>query len=249
MDISHPSCAIRTEFPAQPLAPPRWTAELWLRMRRFLVLKAVGTTAFTWLFFIAYFYLMRHPAYPVTVMPLTWLDRWIPFQPLALLPYLTLWLYVGVAPGLQLGFRELMVYGLWVGALCLAGLCCFYFWPTQVPLRPIDVSGFAGFDMLQGIDAGGNACPSMHVAAAVFSALRLSDVLRQTRTPGAMRWLNWGWAAAIVWSTVAVRQHVTLDVLAGALLGGTFALASLHWRPATPRTARTPEGAAIIIAD
>ena len=220
---------------ALPLAPPppqTWTADIALRMRRLLALKLVGTTAFTWLFFIGYLYLLQHPVHPVTVMPLTALDRLIPFQPQALFVYFTLWLYVGVAPGLELSFTELVVYGLWVGALCLTGLACFYFWPTQVPPLAIDVSGFPGFATLQGVDAAGNACPSMHVAVAMFTVIRLDDVLRRAGTPGYLRLINRVWFVAIAASTLMVKQHVVLDVIAGALLGIAFALPSMRWRPA-----------------
>jgi membrane-associated phospholipid phosphatase len=209
-----------------------WTSDIALRVRRLWALKFVGTTAFTWLFFIAYFHLLRHPVHVPTVMPLTALDRWIPFQPEALFAYISLWVYVGIAPGLQLDFFELLVYGLWVGALCLSGLAIFYFWPTQVPPANLLTSGLPGFALLQGIDASGNACPSMHVAVAVFTAIRLHDVLRQAGAPTVWRVVNGVWFLAIAWSTLAIRQHVVLDVLAGAALGIGFALASLRWRPA-----------------
>lgn len=39
---------------------------------RHVLLKSVGTTLFLGLFFSAYFYLLKTPAYPTTVMPLTW---------------------------------------------------------------------------------------------------------------------------------------------------------------------------------
>ena len=207
-----------------------WLTELGQRFRYLWPLKVVGTTAYTWLFFIGYFHLLRHPAYPITQMPLTPLDHWIPFQPSMLIPYLSLWFYVGTAPAFQRNFGELVAYGLWVGGLCITGLGLFYFFPTAVPPLTIDVSGYPGFAVLQGVDASGNACPSMHVAAAIFTALRLADVLRQARVPAPWRWANTLWFAAIVWSTVAVRQHVVLDALAGAALGGMFALASLRWR-------------------
>ncbi len=208
-----------------------WKAELGLRMRRHFVIKTMGITAFTWLFFIGYFYILRHPAYPVTLMPLTWLDHLIPLQPVMLVAYLSLWLYVGIAPALQLTFAELIVYGLWITALCLTGLAIFYFWPTAVPPPPADVSGFPGFALLQGVDAAGNACPSMHVAAAIFSAISLDQVLRHVRAPGLLRLVNGAWFVAIAYSTLAVKQHVLLDAAAGALLGVIFALACLRWKP------------------
>ncbi|MEJ8850556.1 phosphatase PAP2 family protein [Variovorax rhizosphaerae] len=212
-------------------APSPWKAEMWLRFRSLFWLKLVGTTAFTWIFFIGYFHLLRHPVNPVTEMPLTALDHLIPFGPHWLGAYLSLWLYVGVAPGLQRNFAELLVYGLWMGALSLSGLTLFYLWPTAVPPLSFDVSGYPGFAMLQGVDAAGNACPSMHVAAAMFTAVRLDDVLRRVRTPVVFRLANALWFLAIVYSTLAVKQHVALDALAGALLGLAFVLPSLHWRP------------------
>jgi hypothetical protein len=218
-------------LPVAPGPSPTWAADIGVRMRRYFALKLVGVTAFTWLFFIGYFHLLRHPIHAVTVMPLTALDHLIPFQPQALFAYLTLWLYVGVAPGLQLTLRELVVYGLWVGALCLTGLGFFYFWPTQVPPLAIDVSALPGFALLQGVDAAGNACPSMHVAVAMFTAIRIEDVLRQARTPAYLRLINRGWFLAIAVSTLAIRQHVVLDAAAGALLGVAFALPSMRWRP------------------
>jgi membrane-associated phospholipid phosphatase len=207
-----------------------WQDEIWLRMRRHFVLKVIGTTFFTWLFFLGYFHLLREPAGAVTVMPLTALDLLIPFQPQALVAYFSLWVYVGAAPGLQLTFRELVVYGLWVNALCLAGLALFYLWPTRIPHMTIPATDFPGFAILQGVDAAGNACPSMHVAVAIFSAIWIEHILRRAGAPLLLRALNALWFAAIAYSTVAIRQHVVLDVAAGALLGGAFAWASLRGR-------------------
>lgn len=205
-------------------------------MRRYVVLKIAGTTAFTALFFVGYFHLLRFPAYTVTVMPLTALDHLIPFQPNALFVYLTLWLYIGVGPGLLLGFVELLAYTLWISAMCLVGLGVFYVWPTAVPAANLDVAGLAGFAMLKGVDAAGNACPSMHVAAAMFTAIRVDRTLREARVPAALRLMNALWMLAIAHSTLAIKQHVLLDVVAGAALGAAFALASLYARPgARPR--------------
>lgn len=211
--------------------PSAWKSELGLRMRRHLAVKLVGTTAFTWVFFIGYFHLLRNPVNPTSVMPLVALDHLVPFQPQLLPIYLSLWFYVGIAPGLQLTFAQLLAYGLWVGTLCLTGLALFYFWPTAIPSLMPHTAGFSGFSVLRGVDAAGNACPSMHVAVAMFSALWIERVLRLIQAPAALRLVNAAWFLAIAYSTLAIKQHVVLDVLAGALLGIAFALPSLHWRP------------------
>ncbi len=212
---------------------PGWAADMLYRVRFHLVLKALGISAFMWVFFGIYFHLLRHPVRPVWVMPLTALDRAIPFQPGALAAYVSLWLYVGIPPGLMLSLREVLIYGAWIGAMCLTGLACFYFWPTAVPPRDlaIDLASHPGFAMLQGIDAAGNACPSLHVATAAFSAAWIHRLLRATGARPQWLLLNGVWLALIVHSTLATRQHVALDALAGALLAAAFAWPALRFSP------------------
>ena len=81
--------------------------------------------------------------------------------------------------------------------------------------------------MLRGVDAAGNAFPSMHVATATFTMLRLQDVWRRIGAPALIRIVNLTWCSAIVLSTLFIKQHVVLDVISGALLGAAFAAASL----------------------
>lgn len=207
-----------------------WARELGSRMRERALLKIVGTTAWVWVFFIGYFHLLRHPAQPPLVMPVTWVDAWVPFSPIALVPYLSLWLYVGIAPGLLRGFMPLLVYGFWAAALCACGLMIFYLWPTQIPPLPLDRADAPGFALLAGIDAAGNACPSMHVAISVFTAVWIEHLLRRVGAPAWLRLANLAWVLAIAWSTLATRQHVAWDVAAGTALGLVFAAASLRWR-------------------
>lgn len=211
---------------ALPASGRTWSAELGLRARRYFVLTLIATSSFVALFFVGYFYVQGHPTGPPIVMPLTALDRLIPFQPHALVAYLSLWVYLGFGPGLQRTYTDVFVYGLWMGALCLTGLACLYIWPTQIPPMTLDVSGIPGIALLRRVDAGGNACPSMHVAAAAFTAIRVQEILRGTQSPLWLRMLNWIWCGAIIYSTLAIRQHVVLDVAAGALLGVAFAYSS-----------------------
>ena len=183
-----------------------------------------------WLFFAGYFYLLRHPARPVVVMPLTAIDRWIEFQAWALWPYISLWVYVALPPALLPSARELIRYGWWIGGLCIAGLACFYFWPTSVPRQIVAMGSHTGFDLLRGVDAAGNACPSLHVAAAAFSALWLERLLRELAQPRWLRVANPLWFVLIVWSTLAIKQHVWWDVAAGLALALAIAVPSLRGR-------------------
>ena len=219
----------------------RWNVELGARARRGFSLTVTGTALLTGLFFIGYFYVMRHPAHIPTLMPRTQLDLMIPFQPQALPAYVSLWIYIGFGPGLQRTYAALSVYALWMIGLCVSGLVIFYFWPTQVPPLTVDAAGHnGGFAMLRRIDEAGNACPSMHVAVAIFTAVRVDEVLRSTGAPRLLRLLNGAWFLLIAYSTLAIKQHVVLDVAAGALLGLIFVLPSLRWRP------RESDGACVL---
>ncbi len=197
---------------------------------RHVYLKSIGTTLFISLFFGAYFHLLKDPAYPTTVMPITLLDRLFGFQPLALPMYISLWVYVSLPPALLATPRELYGYGMAMAGTCLAGLIVFYFWPTVVPAANIDWAQYPGVDFLKSMDASGNACPSLHVATAVFSGIWLHRLLRRFGAPLWILIFNWVWCIGIVYSALATRQHVAVDVLAGLVLGVLAACLSLRHR-------------------
>jgi membrane-associated phospholipid phosphatase len=195
-----------------------------------LYLKSIGTTLFIGLFFGAYFYLLKVPAYPTTVMPTILLDRLIGFQPLALSMYISLWIYVSLPPALLATRRVLYGYGMAMAGTCLAGLIVFYFWPTVVPAAHIDWSQYPDVEFLKNIDAAGNACPSLHVATAVFSGIWLHHLLRRFGAPPWILIFNGAWCIGIAYSALATRQHVAVDVLAGLVLGALAAYLSLRHR-------------------
>jgi membrane-associated phospholipid phosphatase len=207
-----------------------WYRQVAKAFSQHLILKSAGTTLFISLFFGAYFYLLNSPAYPVTVMPFTWLDRLIGFEPLAMPLYVSLWVYVSLPPALLATRRELYGYGMALAATCLAGLLIFYFWPTAVPAADIDWARYPGVDFLKNLDASGNAFPSLHVATAIFSGLWLHHLLRRFGGPPWLLIVNGLWCIGILYSTLATRQHVAVDVFAGLLLGVLGAGLSLRYR-------------------
>jgi membrane-associated phospholipid phosphatase len=209
---------------------PPWYRQVAAVIPRHIVLKSIGTMLFISLFFGAYFYLLKHPAYPTTVMPVTLLDRLIGFQPLALPMYVSLWVYVSLPPTLLATRRELYGYGLAMAGICLAALLVFYFWPTAVPAADIDWALYPDVNFLKNVDASGNACPSLHVATAIFSGIWLHHLLRRFCAPLWLLSSNWAWCIGIVYSAMATRQHVAVDVLAGLALGVLAAYLSLRYR-------------------
>jgi len=183
-----------------------------------IVFKCIGITVFISAFFIAYFHVLNHPASATTIIPLTYFDHLISFQPLALPIYLSLWVYVAIAPVLIVKLDELYAFTLSIALMSIVGLAIFYFWPTSIPLREINWELYPSMQFLKEIDAAGNACPSMHVASAVFSGAWLDCILRRIQSPSWARVMNIIWGIAIIHSTMATRQHVALDVLGGIVL-------------------------------
>jgi membrane-associated phospholipid phosphatase len=218
-----------------------WHLQAAAALRRHWYLKAIGTTVFISLFFAAYFYLLRHPVHPVTVMPVTFLDRLFGFYPATLPLYLSLWVYVSLPPALLATRRGLYGYGLAMAWTCLAGLMVFYVWPTTVPAAHIDWTRYPDVHFLKEIDASGNACPSLHVTTAIFSGIWLNALLRRFGAPRWILFFNWTWCAGIVYSTLATRQHVALDVLAGLALGMLGAYVSLRYRVDAHAVAQSEE--------
>lgn len=213
-----------------PEHPPQrpWYHQLAHAFTQHMYLKGIGTMLFIAIFFGAYFYLLKQPAFPITVMPVTWLDRVIGFQPLAMPIYLSLWIYVSLPPALLASRRELFHYGVAISITCLAGLMVFFFWPTAVPTADIDWALHPNIHFLKSIDMAGNAFPSLHVATAVFSCIWLHHLLRRFYAPRWLMGLNVLWGFGIIYSTLATHQHVAVDVYGGILLGGVTATLSLR---------------------
>ncbi len=183
---------------------------------------------FMLLFFWGYFGVMQHPLATPKVMPLTIIDEWIPFTPAAFGIYVSLWLFVSLPPAFLIDLRQLLGYGLWIGALCISCLIIFWVWPTTIPPFELDWEKYPTIAQIKGFDISGNACPSLHVATAVFSAAWLQHILRDIDAPRWMAIANWIYCLMIIWSTIAIRQHVAIDVMAGTAVGLIFAGFSLN---------------------
>lgn len=188
--------------------------------------KTSSIGAFMTLFFVGYFHLLRNPVHAVATIPVTWLDGIVAFQPAAFLLYVSLWIYTSLPPALMLTRRDIAGYGMRIGALCGAGFALFYFWPTRIAPLPIDWDKHPSVAFLKQVDTSGNACPSLHVATAVFTAVWLHWRIAAWRLGRSLQIANAAWCLAIAWSTLAIKQHVALDVYAGAALGAVFAIAT-----------------------
>jgi hypothetical protein len=204
--------------------------EAWTRFTLRWWLKTLGICVYMTVFMFIYFTLLRHPLFPVTLMPLSALDRLIGFAPWSVWLYATLWIYISLVPHLLWSWSEMRIYLVQVTLLSLLGFSMFLFWPTVVPELPMDAPvGSSVVGLLKSVDAAGNACPSLHVAFSVLTAVWLRHLLGHLGAAQWLRALNWLWCLGILYSTLATKQHVAIDLYAGAALG--LAVSLLRPRP------------------
>ncbi len=119
-----------------------------------------------------------------------------------------------------------------LGVAVMSGIAngIFLRWPTAI-LRPAVDSISPLYNVLITYVTPRNACPSLHAAMAVYSALCWEQLCDGTPLPWVWRSGVWLWGLGILYATLATKEHVFMDVITGSLLGlGTYWVA-LHRAP------------------
>jgi membrane-associated phospholipid phosphatase len=188
---------------------------------------------------IPYFGLQRVDGLPLRSVPVTALDRIIPFEPAWIWVYVSLALLVPLAPLLSSRRAELARYARGLAMLCVPCFLVFLLFPVGGP-RPGALPDTALYRWIVGVDGPSNSMPSLHAGLTLYSLLHLARVLPAARP----RWITaagWAWGALILYSTLATRQHWVVDLPAG--MGIAWIAHAIAWRAAPSE--RTDEGVAL----
>lgn len=175
--------------------------------------------AITALFWGGYFRLEHLTHAAVTPMPALAIDRMIPFIPGAAFIYLSQFVTMPLVIWLMNSRRQLLRCCRGLFLLIGFSFLVFYCWPTVVVRTEMAPGQFFLYDLIVDADQTGNACPSLHAAFGVFTAGCAWEVFQGWEHK---RWLigaTWAWTTAVLISTLLIKQHVFLDLLAGSLLG------------------------------
>ena len=154
-----------------------------------------------------------------------WIDDLVPFSPQSFFLYASLWVYVALGSLFTKDGRELAAWAAACFSMIIVGLGIFMALPTKVPDFAVDWSQYPSLEFLKVVDASGNALPSLHAAFAVFTGVVLHGQLTAIRAPRAVLACNVLWCLGIVYSAMATRQHLALDIIAGAVLAGAVSIA------------------------
>lgn len=204
-----------------------------LRLKLFLL---VALNVIVW---TPYIMLQRIHFFEPTEMPLSFLDRAVPFIPSAVWIYFSIYALMPIGPFLMNNREHIFRYSFGVVAISAFAAFIFFFWPT-ICLRPSAPAADPLYRALISIDRPSHAFPSLHAAFAVFSCLCVVEVGRglgwnRSRQIGFIMW-----TALILIATLATRQHVLVDVVAGSILG--FAAYQICVRKSAPiKTCHPPQ--------
>ncbi|MEN8158783.1 MAG: phosphatase PAP2 family protein [Myxococcota bacterium] len=164
---------------------------------------------------VPYFGLQRWQPFAPLEPFVTPIDAWVPFEPGWTPVYLSVCLLVPLFPLLAREREAVWRYALGVLWLCLPCYACFLLAPMPGP-RPDAVAAGGSYGWLVGVDATWNAFPSLHAGLVVFSFLYGWRLLGGEFGPRG-RLVLWAatvlWGGAILYSTLATKQHWLADLL------------------------------------
>jgi membrane-associated phospholipid phosphatase len=156
----------------------------------------------------------------------TWLDNYIPFVKVFVIPYVVWFIYIVAVPVYfgftsRKDFMQLCTFMAVGQAICML---IYYLFPNGQSLRPTITDNDVFSRMIQVIydnDTSTNVAPSIHVlhALAIHIGLMNYPPFRKKRLLPVVSFLV---MVSVVLSTVFIKQHAIMDVFYGLLLSGVL---------------------------
>ena len=178
------------------------------------------------------------------------LDDKIPFMEIFVIPYVSWFLLIGVSLvwtmiARKQDFLELCFLMFGGTTFCLA---VYWLFPNGLNLRPQTVPDnpfgwLVGF--LYSIDTATNVCPSIHISSTASIAI-VGLRCKQFRGNLPVKALIWTMTILITLSTLFLRQHSVIDVVAGAALSLALMIPAyrINWEKLFPEIAPSANSAA-----
>jgi protein-tyrosine phosphatase/membrane-associated phospholipid phosphatase len=144
-------------------------------------------------------------------------ERFIPFVPLMVVPYMSIDLLFVAAPFICSGREELKTLARRISFAILVAGIFFLAMPLKMGVSRPEVGGWTGaiFHFLHGFDHPYNLFPSLHIT---FRTILARHYARHTR--GVARAGSHVWFSLIGFSTLLTYQHHIVDIAGGFVLAG-----------------------------
>jgi len=159
-----------------------------------------------------YLILQQFSLYPVIWLEETHLDRMIPWQPNSVYVYFSYYLFMlwGCLTISSNHFVRLLRN---ICIVVLISHLCFFFIPTGLMREGSHIAEAPQlYQWLVSWEKPRNCLPSLHASLATLSMLALWSKAVSLRVLAVLWWI------AILWSTLALKQHVIVDSAAGVVL-------------------------------
>lgn len=182
---------------------------------------AVGAIAFS-LAGVFYMPPNHFPLLTPQLLPMTAIDRAIPFLPYSFWIYTSEYLFFAAIYLACMSMTNLNKFLYSFVLLQAVSAVIFWIWPTTYPrhLFPLpetlDPFTYQMFNGLRQADSPNNCCPSLHVSSVYLSSFIYLDDDRK-KFP-----VFFVWATAIAISTLTTKQHYLADVVTGFLMACVF---------------------------
>jgi membrane-associated phospholipid phosphatase len=189
---------------------------IWQRLKARWQQKAWLTALLTFVFVPLYLLVSHRVWRPLWNPPLTWFDRHIAFQPGWVWPYQSLYLITATIPWLATTGLQLRRYVVSFWLVAIVGLVTFVLLPVAAPRPPVATPS-SGMSILLSYDGPYGDFPSLHAGFLVLT-LAFGFRVMDCRVPIMVIMVMLAWAAVILYSTLALKEHYALDLLAGIAL-------------------------------
>lgn len=164
-------------------------------------------------------------------------ERYIPFVPLMIIPYMSIDLLFAAAPFLCRDQRELWLFSKRIALGIVVAGCCFLIYPLKLATDRPTVDGWLGviWNAFVGMDRPYNLLPSLHITLRTILA---HTYARHTR--GLLRVASSVWFSLIGLSTLLVHQHHVVDIIGGFILAAAcfYIVSDVPWRLPMVRNSR-----------
>jgi membrane-associated phospholipid phosphatase len=182
-------------------------------------LKLFVTMALNGFYWIGYAALGHYAFGSLRSVPLTAIDRVVPFDPE---PwgwiYFSQFLFTAALPWLLTERSDIRRYSFGLVAMSLISFAIFFLFPTASP-RPLEMGTSIPMRAIGKLDGPLNAFPSLHAAFIVYMGMLAWRMFGRS-APRLTIGVAVIWGGAILYSTLATKQHYVLDLLAGGAIGG-----------------------------
>lgn len=164
-------------------------------------------------------------------------ERYIPFVPLMIIPYMSIDLFFVAAPFLCADRAELRVLSKRIAMAIVVACIIFLLLPLKLGFERPPADGWLGaiFDWFRALDKPHNLFPSLHIALRTILA-----ELYARHTRGLLRWASHIWFSLIGLSTLLTYQHHVIDIVGGFALAVVcfYAIPTQRLRQRAPASAR-----------